>query len=213
MLLSPPSAFRDELFEFGVLDWRSFQLPRVARSSLNAETQAAASAADALEYATTFWGLLGDPTTDLLATELRVRRPSVLAVDAKSLYDALKRESVVSGATCTRSAVQQLVLKQTLQVTGTPIRWVSSERQLADGLTKPAARQLFADRLRSQKYRLVHDSSYTAAKKKSLAERKASEREGLENYVSEIPCGPQMTHDFLGGRTGLLGSCPLPAAH
>lgn len=38
-----------------VLDWRSYRLPRVSRSSLNAEAQACAGAMDAMEYLMTFW--------------------------------------------------------------------------------------------------------------------------------------------------------------
>jgi hypothetical protein len=45
-------------------------------------------------------------------------------------------------------------------------RWVSSERQLADGLTKEQARRNIALVLRNGTLKLIHDPSYTAAKKK-----------------------------------------------
>ena len=44
-----------------VVDWRSWKLQRVARSTLCAESQAASEAADALLYTTTFWNLLWQP--------------------------------------------------------------------------------------------------------------------------------------------------------
>ena len=50
VLLVPPEAFNDKKTDYAVLDWRSFKLNRVSRSSMNAESQAAAEAADALEY-------------------------------------------------------------------------------------------------------------------------------------------------------------------
>ena len=53
--LAPRSAFKDQIFPYAILDWKSHKLTRVSRSSLNAETQAAASAADALDFSKTFW--------------------------------------------------------------------------------------------------------------------------------------------------------------
>ena len=51
---------------------------------------------------------------------------------------------------------------------------VSSERQYADGLTKTSAAQLLADRLRVHELRHMEDSTYQAARKKPLEERRAS---------------------------------------
>ena len=44
---------------YQLIDWRSWKLPRVARSSLAAESQAASEAADAMLYASMFWKLMG----------------------------------------------------------------------------------------------------------------------------------------------------------
>ncbi len=67
--------------------------------------------------------------------------------------------------------MELLVLKQTLTVTNTVVRWVSSDRQLADGLSKPSARISFLSWIRGGKYRLVYDGSFTAAKKKTATQR------------------------------------------
>jgi len=106
--------------------------------------------------------------------------PSALVIDAKALYDTYHKETTVLGTACKRTAIELLVLKQTLRETGSVMRWVSSERQVADGLTKSAARQLFADRLRTQQYRLVFDESFTAAKKKTAEDRHKNENEGTK---------------------------------
>ena len=55
--------------------------------------------------------------------------------------------------------------------------WLSSERQLADGLTKASARQSLADRLRSGRFIIRHDPNFTSAKKKSAEERAKSRDE------------------------------------
>ena len=49
----PASAVRATTY--AVLNWKSFKLNRVPRSSLNAETQDAATTADAMEFSKTFW--------------------------------------------------------------------------------------------------------------------------------------------------------------
>ncbi len=54
-ILPQQTAFSDKEVEYAVLDWHSDKLARVARSRLNAEKQAAADAADALEYMKVFW--------------------------------------------------------------------------------------------------------------------------------------------------------------
>lgn len=55
---------------YHMVDWRSCKLPRVARSSLSAEAQAASGASDAAEYLSRC-----------------VLKPT-LVTDAKALYDA-----------------------------------------------------------------------------------------------------------------------------
>ena len=57
------------------------------------------------------------------------------------------------------------------------MRWVSSDRQLADGLTKASMRQTLADKLRHAKIKFLYDPGYVAAKKKTLEEK----REELES--------------------------------
>ena len=56
---------------------------------------------------------------------------------------------------------------------GGSFKWICSERQYADGLTKEATRQLLADRIHHGKTKFTWDPLYTAAKKK-LSERNQS---------------------------------------
>ncbi|CAJ1433599.1 unnamed protein product, partial [Effrenium voratum] len=129
--------------EYHILDWRSFRLPRVARSTLAAESQAAAEAADALTFAPArYISLLmnpnlkhGDPMLGVMNT------PATLAVDAKALYDLLeKREVQASLGSDKRTAIEVIVTK---------------DAKKPDGLTKVSAAQLLADRLRLHRTRLV----------------------------------------------------------
>ena len=77
-----------------------------------------------------------------------------------------------------RSLVEVLVLKEILEEAKIDTKWVSSERMLADGLTKVAQRQSLADFLRYSLSRIVDDPNFVASKKKSKEERQAAKEEG-----------------------------------
>ena len=64
-----------------------------------------------------------------------------------------------------------------MKASNTKWKWVSSERQFADGLTKNSARQLLADRLRVGQIGLKHDPDFVASKKKDFVTRAKAERE------------------------------------
>jgi len=63
-------------------------------------------------------------------------------------------------------------VKEQIQSLGGTLRWVSTDRQLADGLTKASMRQNLADKLRHGRLKFLYDPDYVAAKKKTVAERK-----------------------------------------
>jgi uncharacterized membrane-anchored protein YhcB (DUF1043 family) len=60
---------------------------------------------------------------------------------------------------------------------GGSLRWHSSERQFADGLTKESTRQLLADRLRHHRLKFTWDPTYQASKRKDLQTRLQSQNE------------------------------------
>ncbi|CAK9019946.1 unnamed protein product [Durusdinium trenchii] len=62
--ITPDTVFHEET-SYHVVDWRSFKLHRVARSSLSAEAQAAGQASDASEYIARFWSCIMNPNVDL----------------------------------------------------------------------------------------------------------------------------------------------------
>ena len=180
---------------YNVLDWRSWKLPRVARSTLSAESQGASEAADALLFASTFWNPTWSPrlVLDDVNTAKLFNAPR-LVVDAKALYDLLIKEEVQAGTGADkRTTIEVLVTQDKLKCCGARTSWVSSELQYADGLTKESAAQLLADRLRSHQTRLKSDLTFQAAKRKTANERK----KGAEMYAIKKP-GRAMHAMFAG---------------
>ena len=173
----------DKIFQtestYHIVDWRSFKLPRVARSSLSAEAQACGQSADIAEYICRFWACLLRPPALLRD---RMDEPSTLApiliTDAKALYDSYHKESLAGASSVDkRTSLEIRVAKEQVASLNGSLRWVSSERQYADGLTKMSTRVLLADRIRYHKMKLMWDPDYTSAKKKAAAEREASRNE------------------------------------
>ena len=163
-----------------VVQWHSKKLVRICRSSLSAEAQAAAMAADELEWFNIFMACIADPS---LKTEseaaLRKFGGALLVTDAKSLFDAAK--SVTSGMKLSerRTAIELAIVRDRMKAMDGEWRWVNSHQQLADGLTKTQAKDALAFVLGRGTHRLVHDPHYTAAKKVSKEQREADEQELL----------------------------------
>ena len=178
IMLVPQDTFNGEEKPYHLIDWKSSKLPRIARSSLGAESQAAGQAVDAVDFCSRFWEHLLKPNLGLryLLEEPSTLKP-VMITDAKALYDSYHREGIGGNVTDKRTGLEIRVTKERLQGLDGSFKWISSERQYADGLTKEATRQLLADRIRHGKTKFTWDPLYTAAKKKKLSDRNKSRDE------------------------------------
>ena len=93
--------------------------------------------------------------------------PGVLVVDAKALFDLLQQEDIPNmSAKEKHTALEVLGLSQHLVDQSTILRWCNSDQQLADGMTKVSAQDKITKFLSSgQRWNLVYDSTFTAAKR------------------------------------------------
>ena len=160
--------------EYNIIDWRSWRLPRVARSSLSAESQAASECADALLFISTFWKIVWQPHLPLEdeKTPLLPHAPALI-LDAKALYDLLTKDEIQAACGADkRTAIETLVCQDKLKACQATVKWVSSEMQYADSLTKQESSQLLADRMRTHITKIVSDEGFQAAKKKDARTRK-----------------------------------------
>jgi len=153
-----------------LIDWRSFRLKRVARSSLAAEVQAFAEALDALEFCKLFLAEILEPTGIDLRNGADKAIQSIcespLITDCKSLYDAVERsQSTGLNLAERRTSIEVLACRERMATLGMHVRWVNSDRQLADGLTKSTAAWKLSTFQTKPTMRLVWDPEFTAAKK------------------------------------------------
>ena len=127
-------------------------------------------ALDELMIVKVFFGIMMlDPSKGIAdSAELYGRGKCAIVTDAKALSDAVKRENISS--LDKRAALEILCVKDAINSLKAEWRCVSSERQMADGLTKLAARQDMVDVMSYGMAQLVHDPEFTAAKKKTHKE-------------------------------------------
>ena len=105
-----------DLVDYGVISWRSFELPRVRRSSLSAESQACAAAAAELLMMKTFLSLMIDPEQD--PRDSRTASwvgDSALVIDAKALYDIVKKTGWAAGSPDKRVAIEVEMLREEIE--------------------------------------------------------------------------------------------------
>ena len=93
---------------------------------------------------------------------------------------SFRREGLFGNLVDKRTGLEILVLKERLTDLNGTFRWISSERQFADSLTKTATRQLLADRLRYGRIKFTYDAEYTAAKRKTAEDRQMSRNEFIQ---------------------------------
>ena len=170
-----------------------------------AEAQASAAAVDELEWCKVFWSTMINPMLPIEAEQtLRCSGLSFVLTDAKSLFDASK--SVTSGMHLNerRTAIEVAIVAERVKVMEASWKWVNSHQQLADGLTKPAAKDRFAEILSRGNHQMKFDPNFTAAKKVSQADREEQERQLQE--AAEQAFGVQIEEE--GEKKE--GECHLP---
>ena len=106
--------------------------------------------------------------------------------DAKSLYDALETIEV----TATRQWLDHGFIYK---------GWVNSDRQMADGLTKPQATFRLLETMSAGKWRIVWGPMFQSARKLKLAERSEGKRDfdGHFGLPSDTSCYSLTIYDRL----------------
>ena len=149
------------------ISWKAGRLPRVARSSLSAEVQAMSIAEEELMYVRLQWlEMIGHelPRSDL--AQVIKSSPGILVTDAKSLYDVIQKGPTASSTLKEKYSILDMIsLFQRLKQGETSVRWVHSDAQLADALTKNVANSSLLRVLVSGRWTLVDDPSFTSAKR------------------------------------------------
>lgn len=165
---------KGEQTPFSILSWHSRKLKRISRSSTCAEVQACANAHDDAEFARQLLFEFENPqginhhNSDSCVSTI----PAAVICDAKNMYDAVTR-IVSSGLQLEekRLSLEVLSIKERCENTNSVLRWVDSDQQMADDLTKMFSVDRILLMLKHRVCSIVFDSTFTSAKKKRQERR------------------------------------------
>ena len=178
-LAAGPECLSGQVCEMSLLAWRSWKLKRKAIGSNDAEVQSILEAEDHNFRTRLLWSELHgagglqhrrELRRDLVElTEKQVLKvKGVLCTDSRGGYDAVElNESPLLGLSNMRSALQAFQLRDNLSRAGCELRWLASDYDLADALTKKRmdSRVGLLKFLRTGVWSIKFDPDFTAAKK------------------------------------------------
>ena len=136
--------------------------------------------------------------SEMLHGNIRVREPEAtvrqtrgcLISDSRNVFDKVKTEVLTIKGAEKRSNIELIALKAAQQQTNLEVRWVHSEAQLSNSLTKAgAAKELELYYRMGHAWRIVEDEEMRSARK-----RRQAGMEPLQNQGASAP--PQEVKSF-----------------
>ena len=123
------------------------------------------------------------------------RMPSVVVIDSKNVYDSVVRIET-SGLQLEekRLALEVLSIRERVLAAGVSCRWVDSDQQLADGLSKPFMMDSLLNSLQKGKLCLEFDDQFVSANRK-----RAWRREQHVKSLTLTPEAPAHQEEFCSG--------------
>ncbi|CAE7455783.1 RE1 [Symbiodinium sp. CCMP2592] len=168
---APAELLQGEVTQVSLMAWHSNRIDRSCRSPGAAETQAAVNGEDALYYARFQWSeMLYGNVNPRQPDEVVRRVTGCLITDSRNVYDKLSCEVVSIKGAEKRTNIEALALKESQQNTGLIVRWVHSEAQLANSLTKMGGKNEIEMFYRlGQSWRIVEDPEMQSARRRREA--------------------------------------------
>ncbi|CAE7627786.1 unnamed protein product [Symbiodinium sp. CCMP2456] len=168
--LGPASMLSGELGRVTPISWHSNRIDRACRSPGAAEAQAAVNGEDALYFARFQW-------SELVYGDVNVRRPNevvtkvtgCLVTDSRNVYDKLITEVLVIKGKEKKTNIELLSLKEAQRNHGVIVRWVHSEAQLANALTKHNSQEMELYYRMQHTWRIVEDEQMMSARRRKTA--------------------------------------------
>ena len=173
-VITSKQALKEDVCSFAPISWQSKRLPRVCRSSTAAEVQTASCAIDNHEFLKQmFLEIMNEEKIPIKHLDESLRSfESVIVTDSKNMYDSIVRvESSGLQLEERRLAAEILSYRERLKQAGITCKWVDSDQQLADALSKAFHYEGFLKICQRQEISLWFDDSFTSAKKKRAMRR------------------------------------------
>ena len=160
-------------------------MPRVVSSTLSAEAQSMAVASSMCEWITLLVSeALEGPRFAHSCWNRTQDRLVLFATDCKSLYDHLYSQSSPT-LEDRRTAIDIIIIRDSIHRLNAFLRWLPTNRMLADALTKesPEALDLLRACLRTGRYQISPEEK--------ILELRADERNRRQTFAQKTACGPK----------------------
>ena len=119
-----------------LIEWVSFKIPRVVRSSFEAEINSAQMALDTQEYVESMLMMLLYNFKPLEWKKKEQHLPSALVGDNKGLYATVMSANPISTKGEKRLTLEKMIMRDHLKDNNVKYCWTNAGHQLADGFTK-----------------------------------------------------------------------------
>ena len=168
-----------------LLAWHSSKITRVCRSPGASEAIAAVNAEDLLYFVRfQFQEMLGSKVDVRVLDDVVNLMPGCVITDSRNVYDKLSTEVLCMRGAEKRTDLELLSLKDAQLTNKVLVRWVHSEAQLANSLTKAREmRQLNLYYDMKQSWCIVEDSYMSSARKRK--------QQGIDTFTHRDSTGQQ----------------------
>ena len=166
-----------EISSVSPMFWKSGKIDRICRSPGSAEARAAVDAEDNLFMLRYAWAEFCGFEADPWDPDALVRLVSaILVTDSRNVYDKLERPYITPKGASKKIDIELFALKEAQRGTHLDVRWVNSDAQLANSLTKRGGDHQVARFIAlGQRWRIVFDENMFSGKR-----RKAQGKDPLE---------------------------------
>ena len=168
--LAPRKLREGKLAPVSLLGWHSTKIDRTARSPACAETHAVVDAEDELYHLRFLWSEMHHSPKaleHLHVDQVAALTPGLTITDSKNLFGKLNKETPVVKSAERRADIEALALKESSNRTGMMLRWVHSDAQLGNSLTKPSEKhQALLFLKMNQCWKITYDEDMTSARRR-----------------------------------------------
>ena len=176
--LAPMGLLQGELCQVTPVAWHSHKIDRACRSPGAAETQAAVNGEDQMYFVRYQWSEILYGSIDTKDPDSTVSKvPGCVISDSRNVHDKLQTEVLTIKGAEKKANIELLSLKEAQIRTKVVVRWVHSEAQLGNSLTKKNGGKEMELFYRMQHtWRIVEDPQMRSARKRK--------QEGLDTFQS-----------------------------
>ena len=165
--LAPKRLSEGTVEKINPVAWHASRIDRVVRSPGAAEAKALVSGEDYLFHARYQLGELLEETTDVFDVDRTANRVhGCLISDSRNVYDKLQTSELSTKGAERRTDIELLCIKSAQRYNNVEVRWVHSEAQLSNALTKGGAKELESFYQLGGMWRIVCDAQMRSAKKR-----------------------------------------------